>query len=121
MKLPIMDYTFYRLFSTFKRWKNYIPVSSAISVMIIILGGIVTYLLEQFNLIQYLPDRIYLLFFFGLIYIIFYFLYARNKRYISIEERFAKETKKQKVYGTIFLVVIALFTIGAYFGVFIIE
>lgn len=121
MKVPFFDYTYYRIYYTFKRGKNSDPAFSALSVMILIFGGIFTYFSEQFKLYKYLPEKKGLFIIYAFVFLIMYFMFVYKKRYMTIEQRYINETVRQKSNGILFLVVLALITIGAYFGLFIIK
>ena len=121
MRIPLFDYTFHRIYYAFKKGKNKDPLFSALSVMILIFGGIFTYFSEQFDLYRYLPGKKGLVLIYGIVFGLMYLMFAYKKRYILIENRFLNESKNSKTFGIIFLVALAVITIGAYFGVFIIE
>ena len=121
MRIPLFDYTFYRIYHAFKQGKNKDPLFSTLSVMILVFGGIFTYLFEQFDLYQYLPGEKGLVIIYGFFFGLLYFFFAHKKRYLEIEKRYLNESNKGKTFGIVFLVTLAVITLGAYFGFFIIE
>ena len=103
----------------FKKGGNKDPLFSTLSIMILVFGGIFNYILDQFNLYQFFPGKVRLLVLFGLVFGLMYFTITHRKRYLEIEKRYDNESKRSKILGVFYLVLLAFITIGAYFGMFI--
>ena len=121
MKIPVLDYTYYRIYSAFKQGRNSDPAYSAFSVMILVVGGLMSYLLEQFDLNKYLSNKVSYIIAFSPLLVLLYFLILFKARYKSIEKRYIGENKRQRIVGYGYLVILTFITVGAYFGLFIIE
>lgn len=121
MRIPVIDYTFYRIYRTFQSGKDSDPAYSTLSVLILMFGGLFTYLSEQFNLYQYLPDKAGLFIIYGVVTGLLWLTFFNKKRYLKISARFENENKRNVQLGYFYLVILALITIGAYSGIFIIK
>ena len=119
------QYIYYRLYKiavvTEKLWSPgmRIPEWVAIVLMLIfLLLNALTVLIFHAIITKHYVDlnNFHAVSFLIVIFLINYFLFIRNQRYLKIAEKFDKETKRQKIKKTIFFLIYVFFSIGSFIG-----
>jgi len=114
--LKILDFLYYRLYRMFLKTsaKNVAEYVACIWLaallglnLIVIIGS------TGVNPLNYMYPKVFGLLILTPLFILFYFRYLRNSRYLKIVERYKNETKRQRIIGNLIMIAYIVATFAA--------
>lgn len=116
--MRLYEYLFYKIYCGLRNLGNWELADSTVFVLSIFIGlniNVICFLVFPISENFLEENKVSFFIFYASIIVFNYFFFLRNKKYLEIEKRFKKESRKQKLIGDIVVSVYAVATVVSIF------
>ena len=116
--MRLYEYLFYKIYCGLRNLGNWELADSTVFVLSIFIGlniNVICFLVFPISENFLEENKVSFFIFYASIIVLNYFFFLRNKKYLEIEKRFKRESRKQKLIGDIVVSVYAVATIVSIF------